>query len=299
MRRLVVLVLVVGLSFTAGCAGDGGEPAPRSIVVTTAVLGAVVGDLVGEAADVTVLVPNGTDPHEWEPSAKDVERLNDADLLVVNGLDLEAKLVEAVAAAESDGVVVFRAADRLVAVSPSSSVDDGHGHVDGDPHFWVDPTAMAVVVAELTRILGTIGIDVSGESARVEAELESLDRDVASMVDTLSADRRVLVTGHESLGWFAAHYGFTLVGSIVPGFSSAADVTAANLSDLKKAIEATGTTVIFTELGTPADVARALADETGTRVVELATHLVPADGTYRSFLLELASTIVDSLGAAS
>jgi ABC-type Zn uptake system ZnuABC Zn-binding protein ZnuA len=64
------------------------------VVVTTSILGAVVSDVVGEAADVTVLVPNGTDPHDWEPSAKDVEAIGQADLVVSNGLDLEEKLVQ-------------------------------------------------------------------------------------------------------------------------------------------------------------------------------------------------------------
>jgi len=72
-------------------------------------------------------------------------------------------------------------------------------------------------------------------------------------------------------------------------------VTAADLSELKRAIVATGVTTVFTELGTPDDVARAIADETGARVVEISTHLVPEDGTYRSFILRLTSTIADAL----
>ena len=158
---------------------------------------------------------------------------------------------------------------------------------------------MAAVVAALGDELGAIGVDVSDRVDRVITDLNDVDGVITQLLSSLPDDRRILVTGHDSLGYFAEHYGFTLVGSIVPGLSSAADVTAENLAELKVAIEETGATVIFTELGTPADVADALADETGTRVVELATHLVPDDNLYRSFLLNLASDIVAALSATS
>lgn len=289
-------------------------PELSTIVVTTSILGAVVTDVVGDAAEVSVLVPNGTDPHDWEPSAQDIEALNGADLVVANGLDLEEKLVEALDAAESSGTRVFHATDHIEPLAGDEHGDDhgdehgdenkseddhGHSHAEGDPHFWTDPLAMAAVVAALGDELAAIGVDVSDRVDRVITDLKDVDGVITQLLSSLPEDRRVLVTGHDSLGYFAEHYGFTLVGSIIPSLSSAADVTAKNLAELKEAIGKTGAPVIFTELGTPTDVADALADETGTRVVELATHLVPDDGLYRSFLLNLASDIVAALSATS
>ena len=299
-------------------------PELSTIVVTTSILGAVVTDVVGDAAEVSVLVPNGTDPHDWEPSAQDIEALNGADLVVANGLDLEEKLVEALDAAESSGTRVFHATDHIEPLSGDehgdehgdenkseddhghshgdenkSEDDHGHSHAEGDPHFWTDPLAMAAVVAALGDELAAIGVDVSDRVDRVITDLNDVDGVITQLLSSLPEDRRVLVTGHDSLGYFAEHYGFTLIGSIIPSLSSAADVTAKNLAELKEAIGKTGAPVIFTELGTPTDVADALADETGTRVVELATHLVPDDGLYRSFLLNLASDIVAALSATS
>lgn len=286
---LVALVSVVAASAVpASCGGSAVESDRPTVVATTAVLGAVVQELVGEAARVTVLVPNGADPHDWEPSAKDVEHVNRATLVVANGLDLEEKLVEVLATAERDGRPVFRATDHLDASS-----------TDGDPHFWTDPVAMAAVVAALSDELTGIGVEVDARADDLVDELSSLDAEIAKRVGSVPSDARVLVTGHESLGWFARRYGFELVGSIVPGLSTAADVTAANLAELRAVIERTGAPVIFTELGTPADVAAALADETGTRVVELATHLVPDDGSYVSFVRALAEDIVTALSATS
>lgn len=289
-------------------------PELATIVVTTSILGAVVTDVVRDAAEVSVLVPNGTDPHDWEPSAQDIEALSGADLVVANGLDLEEKLVEALDAAESSGTRVFHATDHIEPLAGDehgdehgddhgdenkSEDDHGHSHAEGDPHFWTDPLAMASVVAALGDELAAIGVDVSDRVDRVITDLKDVDGVITQLLSSLPEDRRVLVTGHDSLGYFAEHYGFTLIGSIIPSLSSAADVTAKNLAELKEAIGKTGAPVIFTELGTPTDVADALADETGTRVVELATHLVPDDGLYRSFLLNLASDIVAALSATS
>jgi len=105
------------------------------------------------------------------------------------------------------------------------------------------------------------------------------------------------VTSHESLGYFADRYGFELVGSVVPSASSLAETSAGELAALADRIEAEHVDVIFTELGAPTDVVRAVASETGARVVELATHTLPEDGSYRSFVLDLATAIATALTA--
>ncbi|MEY3093130.1 MAG: zinc transporter ZnuA [Actinomycetota bacterium] len=311
MRRIPSFLASLGaLVLAVGCGSEDSSSPRPSVVVTTSILGAVVSDVLGEAAEVTVLVPNGTDPHDWEPSAKDVEAIGQADLVVSNGLDLEEKLVETLESAEADGVRVFHATDHIEPLNAddghdhdeakeSGGAEHDHEHAEGDPHFWTDPLAMAAVVDALGVELSALGIDVGDRVERVMTDLRDVDGVITQLLASLPDDRRVLVTGHESLGYFAEHYEFELLGSIVPGLTSAADVNAADLAELKEAIEATGVSVIFTELGTPTDVADALASETGTRVVELSTHLVPEDNLYRSFLLNLASDIVTALSATS
>ena len=291
VRRILSTCLaawvVVGCGSTSG--GNLESTSRAQIVVTHAVLGAVVTELVDGAADVKVLVPNGTDPHEWEPSAKDIEALDHADLVVANGLNLESRLIEVLGRAEDDGVPVFRATDHV----DVRGGGDGHGDEGGDPHFWTDPFEMSQVVVALSARLDAIGIDVDGEE--LSDEYATLDAQVRGVLAGIS--NRVLVTGHESLGYFADRYDFELVGAVIPGMSTEVEATASNLSELKDAMKAAGVDVIFTETGTPDDVTRTIADETGARVVELGTHLVPAQGTYRSFIVGLASTIADALAS--
>ena len=310
---------LAGLSLLVSCgsdtdSGSSGASGP-SVVVPHELLGAVVRDLVGGSAVVTVLMPNGADPHDWEPSAKDIETLNEAALVVANGLDLEAGLVETLEAAEADGVPVFHATDHIEVLeaghhegedhghsdgdeADASDEDaDGHDHGDGDPHFWTDPLAMADIVGPLAVALSGVGVDVADRATELAAELRNLDDEVATILDEIRDDRRKLVTGHESLGYFAAHYEFELVGAVIPSLTTAADVNAADLADLREAIEDTGVEVIFTETGTPSEVVDALADEVGLAVVELATHLLPDDGSYRTFMLDLASNVVEGITA--
>ena len=116
------------------------------------------------------------------------------------------------------------------------------------------------------------------------------------MIAAIPAIDRKLVTGHESMGYFTRRYGFGLVGVITPGLTSQAGVSAADLAALKTAISANGVAVIFTELGTSPAVAQAISDETGVAVVELSTHILPADGSYLTFMINLANVIMSALG---
>jgi zinc/manganese transport system substrate-binding protein len=268
------------------------------VVVTYSILGAVVSEVVGDAADVKVLMPNGIDPHEWEPSAKDIELLNQADLIVSNGLDLEGNVMEAIEAVEKDGVAVFHATDHIEVIEfgagghdddEEAVHDDEHG--SGDPHFWTSPVEMAAVVEALGVALADIGIDTGDRAAMTKEELLNIDQEIRGLVESIPVESRILVTGHESLGYFAHEYEFEVVGAVIPSLSSEAEASAGDLAALKQTIADEGVSVIFTEMGTSPDVVEALADEAQVSVVELSTHFLPEDGTYKAFILQLASMI--------
>lgn len=322
----VALLTACGSSSESTGSSDLKVAGRPSIVVTYSILGAVVSDVVGDAADVKILMPNGIDPHEWEPSAKDIEALTNADLIVSNGLDLEGNVMEAIEEAESNGVAVFHATDHVEViefgsgghdhaeeethaedeivtaesvVGTDAKAEDEHSdeHGDGDPHFWTSPVEMAAVVLSLGEALSDLGIDVGDRAAMAAERLTNLDQEVSKIVETIPADQRILITGHESLGYFAHQYEFEVVGAVIPSLSSEAEASAGELAELKAVIEAEGVTVIFTELGTSPDVVAALADDAGVDVVELSTHFLPEDGTYASFVLDLASTISGALAS--
>jgi zinc/manganese transport system substrate-binding protein len=156
---------------------------------------------------------------------------------------------------------------------------------------------MKAIVAALAPVVqASVGIDVSDRAADLERRLDNLDESIAGRVKSLPPSRRRLVTGHESLGYFAQRYGFRLVGAVVPSLSTEAESSAAELSALEKLITAEQVPVIFTELGTPKRTVDALARDTGARVVPLATHSLPEDRSYFTFEEELADVIISALG---
>jgi zinc/manganese transport system substrate-binding protein len=303
LRARVLLAAVPFLALTACGSSDSAENADADlpqIVVTYSILGSLVSDVVGSSAQVTVLMPNGADPHQWQPSAKDIETLNNADLVVTNGLGLEGGLADVIEQAVKEKVSVFVATDhikvRLVGEGEGADPSDADQSVGAeDPHLWMDPVTLIDVVEALVETLALANIDVTEQGMKVTEDLATLDNEVGKMVGEIPADKRQLVTGHESLGYFAARYGFSLTGAVIPGLSSESESAAGDLSALKEKIVEQQVNVIFTELGTDRDVVDALATDAGVTVVELSTHLLPTDGSYRSFLIDLASTIVNAL----
>jgi zinc/manganese transport system substrate-binding protein len=302
--RLVAAVAAASL-LVAACGGGGrATPGPdddrASIVVTYAVLGAVAQELVGDTARVTVLTGNGVDPHDWSPSARDIETVEQADLVVANGLGLEEGLIRVFEEAEDRGVPVFRATDHITIRELDDEDHDedeaGDEHEDGDPHFWVDPVSMKAVVTALGAVLSTdLGLDVSERQAELEASLDALDAEVRDILGAVPPSDRKLVTGHESMGYFADRYDFVLVGAVIPGLTSQGEVSAGELARLKTKIEEEQVRAIFAEIGTPAAVVEAIGREAGVAVVQLPSHTLPEDGSYLTFIRDIATTIADAL----
>ena len=252
MMRTVLGTLLVATAL-ASCGGGGSDESGRPrVVVTTSLLGDVVEQLVAGEVDVEVVMPPGTDPHEFSPSARQAESMAGADLLVVNGSGFEGGLQSAVEAAEEAGADVFVATD----------------HVDllgGDPHFWTDPRRMLAVVEALAAALPA----APGAGPYAE-ELRDLDAAIEQELRAVAPDRRVLVTNHEVLGYFADRYGFEVVGTVIPSTSTRAEASAAAIDALADTIRTQQVPAIFVESSSSADLAEALAEEVGdVEVVEL------------------------------
>jgi zinc/manganese transport system substrate-binding protein len=292
-----VAALLAGCTHSTSAAGSEGR---KTIVVTYSILGSLVKEAVGEHAHVVVMMPNGADPHEWEPSAKDIAQLNNADLIVRNGLDLEGGMKDALDRAAEKGVATFVASDHITV----RTVGEGEGLPNGDPdqavgakdpHLWMDPLTLKDAMTALGPILSAQGIDASSGIATVNEGLDRLNDEVTTILSSVPDANRKLVTGHESLGYFAKRYGFTLVGAIIPSLTTQAGVSAKALSQLAGKVEEEGVKAVFTELGTPPQVAESIGQETDVKVVELATHNLPADGKYSTFLTDIARKVAAAL----
>lgn len=295
---------------SAATGGGGGRP---RIVVSTAILGDIARSVVGDVAEVEVLVPNGSDPHEFEPSAAETARLRDARLIVVNGLGLEAGLDGAISGARDAGVPVLELGPQLNPVPfdrrEGSATTSGSGEEGTlDPHVWMDPDRMSRAATLIAAEAGKLGLDratLDRRATEYAATLARADEQIQAALAPLPDDRRVLVTNHESMGYFADRYGFRVLGVIVPGGSTLAEPSAAELAALADAITAADVPVIFAETTAPTKLAEALARETGrdVRVVALYTEALgdPGSGadTYPGMLVTDARRIAEGFGVAS
>jgi ABC-type Zn uptake system ZnuABC Zn-binding protein ZnuA len=176
--------------------------------------------------------------------------------------------------------------------------DHGHGdehhpeghHHEGDPHFWLSPPNVVKYVENIRDGLSEADPDgaaiyASNASAYI-AKIEELDRWVSDQVKQIPADRRLLVTNHESFGYYADRYGFRIIGAIVPSFSTGASPSARDMARLVKKIKETGAKAIFLETGSDPRLAGQMAREAGIKVeAELYTHSITGpEGSAPSYI---------------
>ena len=307
--RPTTAVLALGLLATScgsGSSASGNGPDRANVVVTTNILGDVVRNAVGDLVDVEVIMPIGSDPHVFAPSARQAEAMEDADLLVMNGAGFEDAMRDIILNVEDSGTPTFAAADHvsLRTLSP----DD---HDDGlDPHFWTDPDRVVQVVEALGSALDEMGtIDSEQLSESVSAYVDELTSLAERMDETLAnvpAERRVLVTNHEVFGYFADRFDFEVVGTVIPSLSTGAESSAAALERLADVIEAQDVPAVFAETTTSSRLAEVLADAVeGDRagqvvVVELFSESLgdPGSGaeTYTDMMATNATLVAAALG---
>jgi ABC-type Zn uptake system ZnuABC Zn-binding protein ZnuA len=159
----------------------------------------------------------------------------------------------------------------------------GHHHHETDPHFWLSPVNVITYVTNIRN--GLSQADPAGATAFAAnadayiAQLKELDRWIAEQVKQIPQKKRILVTNHESFGYFADRYGFQIAGSILPSVSTGASPSAKELAELTRKIKAVGAGAIFLETGNNPQLATQLAQETGIRTVtELHTHSITEPG---------------------
>lgn len=318
----------------SGDAADAADGAVPLVVATTSIWADVVRNTACQGmARVETLIPVGADAHGFEPSLADRARLQEAALIVANGLQLEESVIPTLDAAAGDGVAVFTVADHVPLGSegegaPTAADDDhdddhddaaaggstadedtaDHGHDDGvDPHLWFDPTLVSSAVAALGDVLvSEAGLDAEQVQACVDdyrRQLDQLDAETAQLVDQVPEGERLLVTNHAALGYFAQRYGFEIVGTVLPSTSTMAETNPAALEELARAIDEAGVPAIFTESGTSAPDAEALASRLGdVEIIELPTESLGAEGSgaesYVDLIRTTAERIVDGLSGA-
>lgn len=283
-RILLAAVCATMLFWTAlaglGCdrAGEsGGYSAGRVILADTSFMADIVKNVSGEEWEVVALVPLGADPHSYEPAPQEAKLLAESRAIVINSTGLIPQLDNLIAGVKRTDFMVIEAAAGIPGASE-------------DPHVWLDPNNVITYVDNIAEGLATL--DPSGKkeyeanAQNYSETLRELDAWIRTQVSSIPPERRLLVTSHESLSYFAKRYGFRIVGTIFPTVSGEGSPSAQQMAALIEDIRAAGAPAIFLETGSNADLALQVARETGVKVV---TDL------YTASLGEKASTYVEMM----
>ena len=237
-----------------------GSSLPRVLAVES-FLADIKRYVTGNRLSVDSLIPLGVDPHTYQSTPQDSARITDANVLILNGANLEAFLDPILQNAGMQQQLIIKASEGLTPQPDPSGDNSG-----GDPHFWLDPNNVIKNVENIRDGLSKADPAGASSSAANAAQyilrILALDNWIVSQVQIVPQQRRLLVTNHDSLGYFAARYGFSVVGAIIPSISSGAAPSAQELAALINSIRSTGTPAIFLETGTNTQLADQIASET-------------------------------------
>lgn len=297
-RKALAALTVTGLVVALGaCSADeGGE----GIVVTTNILGDITREIVGDQAEVTVLMKPNADPHSFGISAQEAARLERADLVVHNGLGLEEGIARNVAAAEDAGVPALEVGASVDPLPYTSDESEG----EPDPHFWTDPARVLMAVDLITEhvVEEVDGVDADTVRANAEAyagEVEELDAWMGEEFAALPDEDRRLVTNHHVFGYLADRYDFEVIGAVIPSGTTLASPSTSDLKDLSDAVAEAGVSAVFADSSQPDRLATVMAEEAGVEieVVALYSESLTEEGGGAATYLEMMRANTEAIAA--
>ncbi|HWO94002.1 MAG TPA: metal ABC transporter substrate-binding protein [Dehalococcoidia bacterium] len=306
MRRSIIILplLVFVLALAAACGDDDDDDAagtsPASgeatetadaitVVATTTQIADMARNVADDRAEVESILTANTDPHEYEPEPATIRLIGDADLVLRNGLELDAFLDDLLAEAGDAPVV---------------TVTEGITQLSDDPHVWFDVARAKQMVENIRDALTQADPDGAEQyeaNARdYLAQLDELDQYIRSETDTIPPECRKLVTDHEILTHFAAAYDLQIIGTIVPQGTTEAEPSAADLASLIDAIRVEGVPAVFGQASENRDLVEQVAGEAGISAVTdlYLDALGPADSgasTYIDMMRHNTDLIVEAL----
>lgn len=303
----ILATLTLAALLLAGC-GSAPQNADNAlnVLASTTFLADITQNVAGDRAQVVSLLPIGSDPHAYQATPADVVKISESTILILNGIEYEHFIEPLLENADGERLVIV-ASDGLEPHPMEEDAGEEHAggeeHEAGDPHMWLDPNLVITYVENIRDGLSQAdpgGAEVYRSNAEAYiAQLKDLDSFIKSQVESIPAERRLLVTNHEALGYFAERYGFTIVDTILPSFSSEASASAQEVASAIERIKLSGAPAIFLGEVENDSLAEQIASETDIKVVrdlylETLTDGPPA-ATYIEMMKYNVTQIADAL----
>lgn len=324
-RTLAVTGTVSGCGLLlAACTIDasGGDTsnsdATATVVATTTQMGSVAQQITDCAGgDTQILMGAGDDPHQFEPSSAQIADMISADLVLANGLGLEASMQRSIENAVSDGAELFEVAPQLDPLPlegdhdhehehdqgghDHDGHDEAHDHAGHDAHVWLDVARMA----DGAELIGEKIAETSGDEtyvscgADVAESLRETDAEIQDIIGAMDAPR--LVTDHAAYGYLADRYGLEISGVVIPGGSTDGEPSSQDLTALTSLLNEEGADALVTSKANTNRMISALAQETeqDVPVVELYESAIGEPGskaaTYQDAMLYNANALAEAV----
>ena len=287
------IAATIAVLAVAACGSDDDDSGSGTVAATTGITADLASDVAGPDLEVEQIVPDGASPHDYELSAEDRQRLEEADLVVANGAGLEAGIP-----LDDVDTPIWELADHAGKLRVATEGDEAG---DADPHVWMSPSRVAQALPSLADAFAEADPEHAPAYRRrarsYERRLQRLELDMRAQMDGIKAPNRVLVTSHDSLSYFAERFGFEVAATVFPASGAEAGASAASLSEVEDAIRETGVPAVFAQEGDDPEAMRTVADETGVAVeYGLLVESPSSAGSYERMLRRDADLISRALG---
>jgi len=238
--------------------------------------------------DVTLLVPMGVDPHDWEPTIKDTERIHRSDLIITNGIGYE-HWIDSIHTSSYQGIIIDTSDGILI----DHTDDDDHGSLD--PHIWLNPVYAQLQVKTIANAL-SISDPTNKNYYQSNAKLyiKELDLLDSKIRNDLSSCKTDFVTFHNAFSYFAKEYGLTQ-HTIISSNDSHGEVTPQTLENIISTAKKYDIKVIFAEESSSTKTSQVIADEIGGKVLVLSPLEITSNENYISKMTQNLENLKEAL----
>lgn len=284
MNKQIILALIV-ITLLFSCKNNKQNNGKLNVVTTTTMITDLVNNIGGDLINVQGLMGSGVDPHLYKASEGDVTKLVNADIIFYGGLHLEGKLVEVFEKMAHQNIKTIAVSDALDA---KTLIGSEYFQGNYDPHIWFNigywKTITNYVVKALSEANPENKVAFEANGKRYIEQLNQLETEIKSIIDTLPKDKRILVTAHDAFSYFGKEYGFNVVG--LQGISTATEAGVQDVQKLASFIIEHQVKAIFVESSVPKRTIEALQAAVNSK-----NHHVAIGGTLYSDALGSAGTV--------
>jgi len=242
-----------------------------------------------EKVDVTLLVPVGVEPHDWEPTIKDVQKMQKSDLIITNGIGFE-NWVDSLDENNYRGIIVDTSDEILV-----KYLDEGIVNTSGDPHIWLNPVYAKIQVQNIANAFSNSDPEnkqyYQSNAVKYNEQLDLLDSKIRN---ELSNCNHNFLSFHNAFSYFADEYNLNQ-HTIISSNNSHIEATAKTLEDVISTARELNIKIIFSEENVNARTSEIIANEIGGKVLVLSTLEVVSDGDYISKMTENLDNLKEAL----